>query len=116
LASDWFAALAGRRFDLIVANPPYVAADDPHLAALAHEPRGALVAGADGLDDLRRIAADAPRHLAPGGWLLVEHGAEQGPAVRSLLAAAGLDGVGTATDGAGRARAGMGRMRPMTVP
>jgi release factor glutamine methyltransferase len=112
VAGDWFASLGGRRFDAIVSNPPYVASADPHLVALGHEPLAALVAGADGLDDLRRIIAAAPAHLAPDGWLLVEHGADQGPAVRALLAAAGFDGVGTATDGAGRARVGMGTMPP----
>ena len=112
LPSDWFGALAGRRFDLIASNPPYVADGDPHLVALAHEPRGALCAGPDGLTALRAIVAAAPAHLARGGWLLVEHGADQGPAVRALLAAAGLDGIETATDGAGRARVGTGRMPP----
>ncbi len=112
LEGDWFGPLAGRRFDAIVANPPYVASADPHLAALGHEPRAALVAGADGLDDLHRIIAAAPAHLVPGGWLLVEHGADQGPAVRSSLVAAGFAEVGTATDGAGRARVGMGTMPP----
>jgi release factor glutamine methyltransferase len=110
LEGDWFAPVAGRRFDLVVSNPPYVASADPHLAALAHEPRAALAAGPDGLDDLRRIIAAAPAHLVPGGHLLVEHGADQGPAVRGLLTAAGFGGVRTATDGAGRARVGMGTM------
>jgi len=112
LEGDWFAPLGGRRFDAIVANPPYVARADPHLAALRHEPLAALTAGADGLDDLRRIVAAAPAHLAPGGWLLVEHGADQGRSVRELFAAAGFDRVGTAADGAGRARVGMGTMPP----
>lgn len=110
IEGDWFGPLAGRRFELIVANPPYIAADDPHLAALGHEPRAALVAGTAGLDDLERIIAAAPAHLVPGGGLVVEHGADQGPAVRDLLAAAGFDGVRTATDGAGRARISMGTM------
>lgn len=78
------------RYDLIVSNPPYVRAEDSHLAALAHEPQEALVAGRDGLDDLRAIAKSAPAHLDPGGWLLLEHGWDQAPAVRDLLAAAGL--------------------------
>jgi release factor glutamine methyltransferase len=107
-ASDWFSAVRGT-FDLIVANPPYVARDDAHLAALAHEPQHALVAGADGLDSLRVIARDAPRHLAPGGTLLVEHGHDQGAAVRGLLTAAGLEEVRTVRDAAGIERVGSGR-------
>lgn len=86
---DWLAPLAGREFDLIVSNPPYVAADDPHLAQgdLRFEPREALAAGADGLDALRRITAAAPSRLRRGGWLVLEHGAEQQQAVIELLAA-----------------------------
>ena len=89
---DWLQPLAAERFELIVSNPPYIAAQDPHLAQgdLRFEPRAALVSGADGLDAIRAIARDAPRHLQPGGWLLLEHGWEQGAAVRALLEAAGL--------------------------
>ncbi|MDR0275954.1 MAG: peptide chain release factor N(5)-glutamine methyltransferase [Burkholderiaceae bacterium] len=88
---DWFAPLAdGASFDLIVSNPPYVAEADPHLLALAHEPQSALVSGADGLRDLRRIIAAAPAHLAPGGWLLLEHGHGQAQAMHTLLARAGF--------------------------
>ncbi len=112
LLGDWFGPVEGRRFDLIVSNPPYIAAGDPHLAALAHEPAAALIAGHDGLESLRAIVAAAPRFLAPDGGLLVEHGADQGAAVRDLLSAAGFSGVTTATDGAGRPRVGMGTMRP----
>jgi release factor glutamine methyltransferase len=108
VASDWFGDVSGR-FDLIVANPPYVADADPHLAALAHEPRSALAAGSDGLDDLRRIVAGAPAHLVPGGWLAVEHGHDQGEAVRRLFAAAGLVDVGTRRDLAGIERVCAGR-------
>jgi len=97
LLGDWFDPVAGR-FDAIVANPPYVAADDPHLPALAAEPASALVAGADGLDDLRRIVAAAPAHLNPGGWLAVEHGHDQGAAVRELFAAASFAEVQTHLD------------------
>jgi release factor glutamine methyltransferase len=97
--ADWLDG-AGR-YDLVVSNPPYVAAGDPHLAALRHEPQSALAAGPDGLDDLRRIAAAAPAHLLPGGWLLVEHGHDQAAAVRGLLAAAGLTGVASRPDLAG---------------
>ena len=95
LQSDWFGHLAGERFDLIVANPPYIADEDPHLAAgdLRHEPPAALSSGTDGLDAIRRIVADAPAHLAPGGRLLLEHGCDQGAAVRGLLESAGLTRV-----------------------
>lgn len=96
-------------FDLIVSNPPYVAAEDPHLAALQHEPQSALVAGADGLDDLRAIIRAAPDRLRPGGWLLVEHGWDQAPAVRQLLAVAGLVEISSSTDLAGIARCTGGR-------
>ncbi|MES2936427.1 MAG: peptide chain release factor N(5)-glutamine methyltransferase [Pseudomonadota bacterium] len=89
------------RYDLIVSNPPYIAAADPHLAGLRHEPLGALAAGTDGLDDLRAIAAQAPRHLQPGGWLLLEHGWDQAAAVRELLGAAGLRNVHSRADLAG---------------
>ena len=87
-----------QRYDLIVANPPYVAEGDPHLAALAYEPAQALVAGADGLAAIRAIAAQAPPHLAPGGWLLLEHGLGQDAAVRELLSSAGLRQVQTWPD------------------
>ncbi|MBH9575972.1 peptide chain release factor N(5)-glutamine methyltransferase [Inhella proteolytica] len=87
---SWFAPLVGQRFDLIVSNPPYIPADDPHLAALRHEPISALAAGADGLDDLRWICAQAPQHLNPGGWLLLEHGFDQADAVADLLRQAGF--------------------------
>ena len=100
LRSDWFERVTGH-FDVIVANPPYVAAADPHLAALAHEPQHALVAGADGLDDLRRIVAGAPAHLNPGGWLAVEHGHDQGAGVRELFAYAGFEDIETHRDLAG---------------
>jgi release factor glutamine methyltransferase len=87
----WFAPLHGERFDLIVSNPPYVAAGDPHLAELHFEPVNALVSGADGLDAIREIVAAAPAHLTDGGWLLVEHGIGQDEAVRKLLQQAGLE-------------------------
>jgi release factor glutamine methyltransferase len=108
IQGDWFAPLAGARFDAIVANPPYVAADDPALASLAHEPRAALVAGADGLEALSAIAAGAGAHLAPGGRLLLEHGADQAAAVRELLRTAGLADVETRRDLAGHERASEG--------
>ena len=98
-----------RHYDLVVANPPYVAAADPHLAALRHEPLAALAAGADGLADLRAIIGAAPAHLRPGGWLLLEHGYDQAEAVRALLHAAGLVDVASRDDLAGIARCSGGR-------
>ncbi|MFC4729665.1 peptide chain release factor N(5)-glutamine methyltransferase [Coralloluteibacterium thermophilus] len=108
---DWFSPLAGRRFDLVASNPPYIAEDDPHLEQgdLRHEPRGALASGADGLDALRRIVAEAPAHLRPGGWLLVEHGFAQGQAVRDLFAAAAFEAVTTERDLEDRERVTLGR-------
>jgi release factor glutamine methyltransferase len=97
----WFGPVAGERFDLVVSNPPYVADGDPHLPALRYEPRSALVGGEDGLDCIRDIAREARAHLAPGGWLLLEHGQGQDPAVREILRAAGLDSVRTWPDLAG---------------
>jgi release factor glutamine methyltransferase len=108
LAGDWYAPVEGGRFDAIVSNPPYVAAGDPALAALAHEPAFALVAGRDGLAALAAVAAGARVRLQPGGWLIVEHGANQGAAVRDLLAGAGLAAVATHSDLAGRERASEG--------
>lgn len=96
-------------FELIVANPPYIAEGDPHLPALRHEPRLALVSGVDGLDCLRQLIAQAPSRLAPGGWLLLEHGYDQGAAVRALLAAAGFDEVSSRRDYGGQERVSGGR-------
>ncbi|MCS7008251.1 MAG: hypothetical protein NZL88_11920 [Gaiellaceae bacterium] len=98
--------MAGERFDLIVANPPYVAAADPALVAgeLRHEPRRALAGGEDGLASLRAVVDGAPAHLAAQGSLIVEHGADQGPAVGALLARAGFVEVRTHRDLAGRER------------
>jgi release factor glutamine methyltransferase len=109
---SWYTPLLGERFDVIVSNPPYLAADDAHLESpeLAREPRGALVAGATGLEDVAHIAAGAVGHLAPGGWLIVEHGAMQGAAVRALFERAGLTDVDTARDLAGLERATLGRV------
>ncbi|HYW02375.1 MAG TPA: peptide chain release factor N(5)-glutamine methyltransferase [Gammaproteobacteria bacterium] len=104
-AGDWYSALpSGRRFHALVANPPYVADGDPHLAALAAEPRHALVAGADGLDAIRSLVRGAPARLAPGGLLALEHGADQGAAVRRLMRASGLRAIATRPDLAGRDR------------
>ena len=105
----WFEPLAGERFDLIVGNPPYVAASDPHLDALGFEPRQALVAGADGLDAIREIARAAPAHMGPGAWLLLEHGQGQDEAVHALLRDAGLDEVVTWPDLAGIPRVSGGK-------
>jgi release factor glutamine methyltransferase len=100
---DWFVPLAGERFDLVVSNPPYVADGDPHLAlnGLPFEPQLALTDGADGLACIRRIVADAAHYLKPGGWLLFEHGYDQGPASRNLLTSAGFKAASTFPDLAG---------------
>ena len=107
---SWYAPLAGETFDAIVSNPPYVAEGDPHLADLACEPPAALTAGPDGLDALRAIIAGAPAHLAPGGCLRLEHGFDQGPAVRALLQAAGFTGITTRRDLAGLERLSGGNL------
>ncbi len=101
---SWFKPVGGRRFDLIVSNPPYIRDDDPHLPALRHEPRSALTAGADGLDDLRVIVAAAPQHLTRGAWLLLEHGWDQADAVAALMQTAGFDAVQHRLDLAGHRR------------
>lgn len=108
---DWLAPLGEVRFDLIASNPPYIEADDPHLARgdLRFEPASALASGPDGLDDIRRIVTDARRHLLPGGWLLFEHGWNQGEACRALLEAAGYGEVFTAQDLEARDRVSGGR-------
>ncbi|MFD0667709.1 peptide chain release factor N(5)-glutamine methyltransferase [Ramlibacter sp. MAHUQ-53] len=103
-AASWLEG-AGRGYDLVVSNPPYIASDDEHLAALVHEPLSALASGADGLDDLRAIVRQAPAHLAPGGWLLLEHGWDQAGAVRALLEGAGFTQVQSRRDLAGIERA-----------
>ena len=87
LQSDWLAALAAHSADLIVSNPPYIAARDPHLSALTYEPQSALIAKEQGLADIRRILADAPRVLKTGGWLLFEHGYDQRDAIAALIGA-----------------------------
>jgi release factor glutamine methyltransferase len=109
---DWFAPLVDERFDLIVANPPYVAGGDPHLGrdGLPFEPQMALTDGADGLACIRRIVADAPQHLKQGGWLLFEHGYDQGEASRNLLTAAGFKAPFTHPDLAGTDRVSGGQL------
>lgn len=111
---DWYDALPGERFDLIASNPPYIRSDDPHLhrGDPRHEPRKALASGPDGLDALRRIIGEAPRHLAHQGWLIVEHGWDQGAAVRALFHAAGFGMVRTHSDLAGHERVTEGCLTP----
>lgn len=108
----WMEGLDGS-FDAIVSNPPYIAAADPHLAALRHEPLQALASGTDGLDDIRAIIAQAPAHLAPGGWLLLEHGWDQAAAVRDLLAQQGWEQVQSRADLAGVERCSGARRPPV---
>jgi release factor glutamine methyltransferase len=106
----WFEPVAGERFEAIISNPPYVVIGDPHLAALPYEPRLALLGGADGLDGFRVLAREAPAHLLPGGWLLVEHGEGQHEAVRGLLEAAGLETTASWPDLAGIPRVSGGKL------
>ncbi len=100
LASNWFSALNERGFQLIVSNPPYIDAADPHLSQgdVRFEPHTALVADDDGLADIRQIIEQAPEYLAPGGWLLLEHGWQQAEAVRKLLQTRGFQAVTTKQD------------------
>ncbi len=110
--SDWFAAVAGDRFDVIVSNPPYIAVDDPHLALgdLRFEPAGSLTSGVDGLDAVRTIVAAAPRYLRPGGCFVCEHGYDQAPRCRKLLEDAGFAQVFSRSDLAGIERISGGRL------
>ncbi|WP_312152935.1 peptide chain release factor N(5)-glutamine methyltransferase [Pseudomonas sp.] len=110
--SHWYDALDGERFDLIISNPPYIRAEDPHLVAgdVRFEPSSALVAGQDGLDDLRVIIAQAPGHLLPGGWLLLEHGYDQAADVRELLSQQGFGDVCSRIDLGGHERISLGRL------
>ncbi len=110
-AGHWLAAVPGRRFHLIVSNPPYIATGDHHLDALSHEPGSALSSGPDGLDDLRALVASAPQALLPGGWLLLEHGHDQAGTVRTLLEQAGFNQVISRTDLAGIERCSGGQWR-----
>ncbi|MEW5942253.1 MAG: peptide chain release factor N(5)-glutamine methyltransferase [Pseudomonadota bacterium] len=111
LQSDWFDALAGKKFGGIVSNPPYIAENDPHLhrGDLRFEPAAALASGADGLDAIRQIVAGAPKHLEPGGWLLFEHGYDQAERCRELMAQGGFQEIATAEDLAGIPRVTFGR-------
>ncbi|TAJ80122.1 MAG: peptide chain release factor N(5)-glutamine methyltransferase [Gallionellaceae bacterium] len=112
IESDWFSALDGRRFDIIVSNPPYIAAADHHLAQgdVRFEPLSALASGTDGLDDIRRIAAQARAHLEKNGWLLLEHGYDQAARVRELLQRNGFADVFSARDLSGIERCSGGRV------
>lgn len=103
---DWFSAVGSDRFNLVVANPPYVASEDPHLRAgdLRFEPPNALASGPEGMDAIRLILAGASAHLARGGWLAIEHGFDQGPACIRAFSDAGLYGVRQMKDLAGLAR------------
>lgn len=108
---DWYAPLQGVRFDLIASNPPYIASNDPHLEQgdLRFEPSTALASGMDGLDDIRRIVEGGQAHLRPGGWLLIEHGWDQGAAIRALFEATGFAEVQTVQDLEQRDRITLGR-------
>jgi len=110
--SDWYTVLAAQRFDLIVSNPPYVAAGDPHLQQgdLRFEPPSALASGNDGLEDIRHIVAEATAYLQPGGWLLLEHGYDQAAQVRDILRQAKFGEVFSAQDLAGIERVSGGRL------
>ncbi|MBD2837904.1 peptide chain release factor N(5)-glutamine methyltransferase [Pseudomonas sp. JM0905a] len=109
--SHWFSALGEQRFAMIVSNPPYIRAQDPHLVEgdVRFEPASALVAGADGLDDIRQIIQNAPRHLSPGGWLLLEHGYDQAQDVRDLLSRQGFQQVESRRDLGGHERICLGQ-------
>lgn len=118
LEGNWYTALGGRRFDALVSNPPYVAGDDAVLSGdgLRHEPRGALTPGGDGLAALEILVNGAPGHLAPGGWLLLEHGKDQGAAVRDLLVARGFTSVTSHRDLAGHERVTEGKLASQESP
>jgi release factor glutamine methyltransferase len=109
--SSWCRDLPGQ-YHALVSNPPYIAENDPHLdeGDVRYEPRSALTAGADGLDDIRVLIEQAPSRLLPGGWLLLEHGYDQGDAVRALMAAGGFSDVQTRRDLGDRERVTLGRM------
>ena len=108
ILSNWFKKV-GARFHIIASNPPYIASEDAHLAALKHEPLQALASGPDGLDDLRQIIGNAPDYLEPGGWLVLEHGYNQSGAVQDLLSLRGFRLVQSRNDLAGIARCSGGQ-------
>lgn len=111
--SDWYQALGSACFDLILSNPPYIRSDDPHLAQgdVRFDPPTALISGVDGLDALRCIVGNAAQHLRPGGWLMVEHGYDQGEAVVGLFVAAGFTEITTVNDLGGQPRVSLGRFQ-----
>lgn len=109
LAGDWWLPLTGRRFELIVSNPPYIAGDDPHLPALRHEPLSALTPGGDGLSALQTLIEGAPDHLIAGGWLLLEHGYDQAEAVARALQRRGFVELACRRDLGGQPRVSGGR-------
>ena len=111
MQGSWLTPISGR-YHAIVSNPPYVAAADPHLDALTHEPQQALTSGDDGLDDVRQIVTQARAHLHPGGWLLLEHGYDQAGPVRTLLMEAGFEDVQSRQDLSGIERCSGGRAPP----
>ncbi|UNG17705.1 peptide chain release factor N(5)-glutamine methyltransferase [Stutzerimonas zhaodongensis] len=113
IESQWFSSLAGQRYGLIVSNPPYIPASDPHLLQgdVRFEPSSALVAGGDGLDDIRLIIEQAPTHLLSSGWLMLEHGYDQAVAVRTLLFDGGFVDVASRKDFGGHERVSFGRLR-----
>jgi release factor glutamine methyltransferase len=106
--SDWLSHVEGQ-FEVIASNPPYIEAQDPHLAQLKHEPLAALVSGPDGLKDILIIVQNAQKHLVQGGWLLIEHGWQQAPQVRALLEAAGFQKIQSKLDLAGIERCSGGQ-------
>ena len=108
IQSNWFDKVSGH-YHVIASNPPYIASNDTHLSALAHEPLNALIAGPDGLDDIRQIVEQAPQYLQPGGWLLLEHGYDQASAVFELLTQRGFNQVQSRRDLAGITRCSGGR-------
>ncbi|WP_312931312.1 peptide chain release factor N(5)-glutamine methyltransferase [Pseudomonas sp.] len=112
LAGHWFEPLADQRFAMILSNPPYIRDQDPHLVRgdVRFEPSSALVAGHDGLSDLRQIIEQAPQHLLPGGWLLLEHGYDQATEVCALLAEQGFVDVENRVDLGGQPRVSLGRL------
>ncbi len=117
LLSNWFSALPGQTFDVIISNPPYIAEQDVHLKQgdLRFEPSSALVAGKDGLDCIRQIVSQAPDYLNPQGWLMLEHGYDQAESVTQLLKDAGFDAVTSAIDLSGILRVTSGILRDKTL-
>ena len=116
LLSDWYNQLDGYQFDAIISNPPYIAPEDPHLAALSFEPQSALVAADNGLAAIKQIITQANNHLKQGGWLILEHGYEQGSAVCALLLAFGFTNVKTLSDLSGNDRLSMGMLDTLSIP